>query len=151
MPSWTDSTLRVERETRRRIRAGLADWAALALAPQNLKPAPHHALLLRELEAVAQGGCDARARRHHAELRMISWAGWASGFRLARKALDRRPARNETPPSKGKGRRHVRVEQDKAVYGIFRGVRSRKVYRSPSCGPARAGRDLRLPHLLHRE
>ena len=33
MPSWTDSTLRAERETRRRIRAGLADWAALALAP----------------------------------------------------------------------------------------------------------------------
>ena len=47
-----------ERETRRRIRASLADWAALALAPQNLRPAAHHALLLRELEAVAQGQTD---------------------------------------------------------------------------------------------
>ena len=58
MPSWTDSALRAERETRHRVRADLAEWAALALAPQNLRPAPHHALLLRELEAVASGECD---------------------------------------------------------------------------------------------
>jgi predicted phage terminase large subunit-like protein len=43
---------------RRAVRGNLGSWAALALAPQALRPAAHHQLLMRELEAVARGECD---------------------------------------------------------------------------------------------
>ena len=47
-----------ERAIRRGIRGSLAEWARLALAPQGFAPAPHHLLLIRELEAVAAGTTD---------------------------------------------------------------------------------------------
>ncbi len=58
MPSWTPSDLRIERTLRKSIRADLAAWAALALAPRGHQPAAHHRLIMAELENVAAGRTD---------------------------------------------------------------------------------------------
>lgn len=58
MPTWTPSKLQGERSLRKSIRADLAAWATLALAPRGLTPAAHHRLLIRELEALADGRTD---------------------------------------------------------------------------------------------
>ncbi len=58
MPIWTQSDLRTERALRKSIRADLAAWAGLALAPRGHQPAAHHILLIRELEALAAGRTD---------------------------------------------------------------------------------------------
>lgn len=41
--------------TRRLIRSDFGSWCEHALAPQGFKPAAHHRLIIRELEAVARG------------------------------------------------------------------------------------------------
>ena len=53
MPTWTPSDLRTERKLRRSIRADLAAWATLALAPRGHLPAAHHRLIIHELESLA--------------------------------------------------------------------------------------------------
>lgn len=58
MPTWTRSTLTTERTLRRSIRANLAAWATLALAPRGHRPAAHHRLILAELESLAAGRTD---------------------------------------------------------------------------------------------
>jgi predicted phage terminase large subunit-like protein len=58
MPTWTPSDLKTERTLRRSIRANLAAWATLALAPRGHRPAVHHALMIRELEHVCAGRTD---------------------------------------------------------------------------------------------
>ena len=47
-----------ERRLRKRVRASLGDWSRLALAPQGLRPAAHHRLIIRELEGLARGRWD---------------------------------------------------------------------------------------------
>ena len=51
----SQAAARQERDLRRRIRSSLADWAGLALEPTGQVPAPHHRLLMAELEKVARG------------------------------------------------------------------------------------------------
>jgi len=58
MMNWTNSAVAAERALRTGVRNDLAAWAGLALAPQGQMPARHHRLMIRELEAVAGGGCD---------------------------------------------------------------------------------------------
>ena len=58
MPTWTQSDLRTERALRKSIRADLAAWASLALAPRGHQPATHHRLLIHELEHLAAGRTD---------------------------------------------------------------------------------------------
>lgn len=41
--------------TRRAVRRDLGAWCVYALEPQGLRPAAHHRLIIRELEAVARG------------------------------------------------------------------------------------------------
>ncbi len=52
MPTWTRSDLKTERTLRRSVRADLAAWATLALAPRGHRPAAHHRLILDELESL---------------------------------------------------------------------------------------------------
>ena len=47
-----------ERRLRRRVRKNLVDWARLALAPQGLRLAAHHRLVISELEGLARGEWD---------------------------------------------------------------------------------------------
>ena len=47
-----------ERRLRKRVRRNLHDWARVALAPQGLRLARHHRVILSELEGVARGRCD---------------------------------------------------------------------------------------------
>lgn len=56
--TWTPSDLTTERALRRSIRNDLLAWATLALADRGQAPAPHHRLLLAELNAVAVGHTD---------------------------------------------------------------------------------------------
>ena len=58
MPTWTRSDLKTERVLRRSVRADLAAWAALALAPRGHQPAAHHRLILAELEHLSAGRTD---------------------------------------------------------------------------------------------
>ena len=58
MPTWTHSSFKGELKLRRSIRADLAAWAELALTPRGQKPAAHHRLIIRELEALAAGATD---------------------------------------------------------------------------------------------
>ena len=58
MPTWTPSQLTTERALRKGIRANLAAWAALALAPRGHSPAAHHRLILAELEHLSAGRTD---------------------------------------------------------------------------------------------
>ena len=58
MPTWTPSHLNRERTLRKSIRADLAAWATLALAPRGHKPAAHHNLILAELESLAAARTD---------------------------------------------------------------------------------------------
>ena len=50
--------LRSELRLRRTLRTSLASWAATVLAPAGYVPAPHHKLLMAELERVAAGTTD---------------------------------------------------------------------------------------------
>lgn len=58
-PNWrkqAERQLQIRREMRRReCRSSLLAWCTEALAPLGQTPAPHHRLLIRELEAVARG------------------------------------------------------------------------------------------------
>ena len=58
MTTWTRSQLATERALRNRVRADLAAWAALALAPRGHKPAAHHRLILAELEHLSAARTD---------------------------------------------------------------------------------------------
>jgi predicted phage terminase large subunit-like protein len=60
MRSWQSDWQELENEqkTRDTIRISLTDWATTALEPAGLTPAPHHRLLIRELEKVASGETD---------------------------------------------------------------------------------------------
>ncbi len=58
MTTWTRSQLATERALRNRVRADLAAWAALALAPRGHKPADHHRLILAELEHLSAARTD---------------------------------------------------------------------------------------------
>ncbi len=58
MPTWTPCDLRSERTLRKSIRADLAAWATLALAPRGHIPAAHHRHIIRELEDVAAARTD---------------------------------------------------------------------------------------------
>ena len=58
MTNWTNSAVAAERALRTGVRRDLGEWAAFALAPQGQAPARHHRLMIRELEAVAAGGCE---------------------------------------------------------------------------------------------
>ena len=58
MPTWNSSALATERTLRKAIRADLAAWAALALAPRGHQPAAHHRLILAELEHLSAARTD---------------------------------------------------------------------------------------------
>ena len=58
MPTWNSSALAIERTLRKTVRADLAAWAALALAPRGHQPAAHHRLILAELEHLAAARTD---------------------------------------------------------------------------------------------
>ena len=53
-----DPARRAEQALRRRVRASLAEWAGLALAPQGFAPARHHRMLMEALEASSAGSAD---------------------------------------------------------------------------------------------
>ena len=55
MQTSTNSAARTERQLRARVRRSLHDWAELALAPQNQRPAAHHRLIIDELTAISRG------------------------------------------------------------------------------------------------
>ncbi len=58
MTSSTDGGVEAEKKLRARLRKSLGDWSRLALAPQGLKPARHHRLIIGELEGLAKGKWD---------------------------------------------------------------------------------------------
>jgi hypothetical protein len=61
-PSWRESALRelrlMQEQRQRAIRSSFGLWCEHALAPLGHAPAAHHRLLIRELQAVADGECD---------------------------------------------------------------------------------------------
>lgn len=58
MMSWKTSEQSTERTLRKDVREDLTAWANFALAPLGHKPAPHHKLIINELEDLAAARAD---------------------------------------------------------------------------------------------